>query len=680
MSLTKQQNKSTPKSHFIVCGLGSLGQHCVKLLKDFRVPVIAIDKREKINWEIDGIPHNLKNNYLVGDIQESEILELANVKECRAILIVTDDETVNIKIACEVKELNSQARIIVRSSKNNLYEKSKFNHDSVIACDATELPAQVFATRALADENRGFFKLEDEWLGIFKVKIKPQHKWVGRQLHQINTRDCRIISHIPAKQQLPTLFNEWKPNLILQSNDEVAYIEVNHKLVHWYGDSDSLSSQEEDKGFIQKLIDFIWRKKREKKVIALKEWTKYQISQPIIRMVFSTWLILFAIGVAVLTIGFKQPLWKAFYSSAVMLLGGYDDVYLQDDETNVLLIKLQRLMNFTYMLSGILLMGVLQAWLTQWVLNERFQQLFVYPKRNHTVVIGLSNLGEKIAGFLQKWQQPVFGLNDKKLKKNILPQAQLLIGDFIDNLQKTNLANAKSVVVVTDNEDDNIDIGLKAYKINPNCSLIIRTFDHRKTNEIKEYLPFAKVINDYELAAEAFVSNAFGKHIRNLLRFNEQTILVAEYTIKQGDNLNGCFLFEIAYGYGVVPILYQTYKQVRPKIMPSYWDKSALQPGDRIVILANFDSLQKIEIGDRKLPNCKLRVKQAPLQDAILKATFTIAFICGCNPEMVKKLMHNLPGTLDCPIYKHQGELLLRKLRKLGVDAVLVENLGSREQ
>lgn len=661
MLSTEQQNQSIPKSHFIVCGLGSLGQHCVKLLRNFGVPVIAIDRQKEINWEVDGIPYSIKNNYIVGDIQDNKILERANVKECRAILIVTDDETLNIKIACEVNRINPQARIIVRSSKNNL------NHDNLVACDATKLPAQVFATRALGDENRGFFKLEDEWLGIFKVKINSHHKWRGRQLHQINTKYYRILSHISAQKQLPTLFNQWKPNLILQSNDEVAYIEVNHKLVHWYGDSDSLSSQE-DKGFIQKIIDFKSKKKRGKKALAFKEWTKQQINQPIIRIVFSTWLILFVFGVFFLKFQFNYDLWKALYTSAVMLLGGYDAVYLRDNNQEIL----ERLINFIYMLSGILLMGVLQAWLTQWVLNERFQQLFVYPKRNHTVVIGLSSLGEKVAGFLLKWQQPVFGLNDKKLKRSVLPQVQLLIGDLIDNLQKANLANAKSIVVVTDNEDDNIDIGLKAYKINPNCSLIIRTFDYRKTNEVKEYLPFAKVINDYELAAEVFVSTAFGKHIRNLLRFNEQTILVAEYFIKEGDTLNGCFLFEIAYGYGVVPIVYQTYKQVRPKIMPSYWDKSPLEPGDRIVILANFDSLQKIETGDRQLPKYKLRIKQAPLQDAVVKATFTIAFICGCNPEMVKKLMYNLPGTLNFPIYNHQGQLLLRKLKKLGVDAVLV--------
>ena len=221
----------------------------------------------------------------------------------------------------------------------------------MVVCDATELPAQVFATRALADENRGFFKLEDEWLGIFKVKINSHHKWRGRQLHQINTKDCRILSHIPANKELPTLFHQWKPNLILQSNDEVAYIEVDRKLVHWYGDSDSLSSQQENKGLVQKIIDFVYRRKRHTKTLALKEWTKQQINQPIIRMVFTTWLILFVIGALILKFRLNYDLWKALYTSAVMLLGGYDAVYLEVNDTKIL----QRLINFIYMLIFMLI-------------------------------------------------------------------------------------------------------------------------------------------------------------------------------------------------------------------------------------------------------------------------------------------------------------------------------------
>ena len=40
---------------FLVCGLGSLGQHCVIALREFGVQVIAIEKQITIeaDWEID---------------------------------------------------------------------------------------------------------------------------------------------------------------------------------------------------------------------------------------------------------------------------------------------------------------------------------------------------------------------------------------------------------------------------------------------------------------------------------------------------------------------------------------------------------------------------------------------------------------------------------------------------
>ncbi|NJO58423.1 MAG: hypothetical protein HC836_08715 [Richelia sp. RM2_1_2] len=124
MSLSEQQNQSAQSSHFIVCGLGSLGQHCVKLLNNFGVSVTAIDKQEKIKWEVDGIPNSIKKEYLVGDIQELDILQQANIKECRAILIVTDDELVNVKVAHEISKLNHQIRVIVRSSQKNYMIKT----------------------------------------------------------------------------------------------------------------------------------------------------------------------------------------------------------------------------------------------------------------------------------------------------------------------------------------------------------------------------------------------------------------------------------------------------------------------------------------------------------------------------------------------------------------------------
>ncbi|GBF55994.1 potassium channel protein [Microcystis sp. 0824] len=37
---------------FLVCGFGSLGQHCVKSLKEFGVSVVGIELIEPPSWEI----------------------------------------------------------------------------------------------------------------------------------------------------------------------------------------------------------------------------------------------------------------------------------------------------------------------------------------------------------------------------------------------------------------------------------------------------------------------------------------------------------------------------------------------------------------------------------------------------------------------------------------------------
>jgi hypothetical protein len=47
------------------------------------------------------------------------------------------------------------------------------------------------------------------------------------------------------------------------------------------------------------------------------------------------------------------------------------------------------------------------------------------------------------------------------------------------------------------------------------------------------------------------------KNIISLLRFGNETILVTEYHIESNDTLKGLLFADIAYGYGIVPILYQ---------------------------------------------------------------------------------------------------------------------------
>lgn len=52
-SKPQPSNRSqTRPERFLVCGLGSVGQHCVAVLKEYGVAVSAIDQVQPNTWEI----------------------------------------------------------------------------------------------------------------------------------------------------------------------------------------------------------------------------------------------------------------------------------------------------------------------------------------------------------------------------------------------------------------------------------------------------------------------------------------------------------------------------------------------------------------------------------------------------------------------------------------------------
>ena len=96
---------------FIVCGLGSLGQHSVFNLKKFayreyEVKICAIDKVQPEIMEFDNFSEFLDQSIILGDCRRSEILIKAGIDNCRAILLVTSNENVNIETAIAARRLN----------------------------------------------------------------------------------------------------------------------------------------------------------------------------------------------------------------------------------------------------------------------------------------------------------------------------------------------------------------------------------------------------------------------------------------------------------------------------------------------------------------------------------------------------------------------------------------------
>ncbi|MDF5729544.1 MAG: NAD-binding protein [Rhizonema sp. PD38] len=184
------QQKDNPKlgaTHFLVCGLGSLGQYCVAKLKEFGVTVSAIDITPPKIWEIAHVP-DLLQELIFGDCRQPEVLTKAGIQQCQAVLLVTSDEQVNINTAFAVRIINPQVRLVVRSAKQNLNELLERRLGNFAAFDVNQLPAPAFAIAALGNEIQGLIHLDEHLLRVVKQSIAANHRWCNcRLVHELNT-------------------------------------------------------------------------------------------------------------------------------------------------------------------------------------------------------------------------------------------------------------------------------------------------------------------------------------------------------------------------------------------------------------------------------------------------------------------------------------------------------------
>ena len=669
----RSHSSQTKLNRFLVCGLGSLGQQCVVALKEFGVSVVAIEEVQPRSWEISDLP-NLLDELIIGDCRQESVLEQAQIRQCRAVLLVTSSERVNIETAFAARLLNPETRLVVRSAKENLNELLSTHLRNFVSFEPTQLPVTAFALATLETETLGFFNLEGQQLKVVKHKIQSGDRWCNRCVaYELNNRTRRLVSHTPSSLGFPQSFHQWEPDAPVQGGDTLVYIEMSEKLAET--EKSATATKRKRQPFWQKIAKSLsWRKFRQK----LNEFWDSKADSKTERVAIISGIIVFILlifGTILYSLNNSPQisLRDAFNTTLVLLLGGYDNLFGQLPLQLNLPLGLH-LFSFILTVAGTIFVGILYAMLTEKILSSRFQfstRRPPVPQQDHVVLIGLGRVGQRVAALLQEFKQPVVGLTNNELDPNVLPDLPVIIGNFAEGLKKVYLPTAKSVLVATDDEMVNLEVGLMAHAANPTGGLVIRTFEQGLSNQLAQLLPDAQVLCAYALAAEAFAGAAFGENITSLFRLNNQTILVTEYHVEADDTLDNLLLAEVAYGYGVVPVLYQK-DQEAPKFIPS--DDTRLAVGDRMVVLATSNGLRRIEHGISSITpkGWRVEVEKALTEEAVFEGANAIARISGCSLGNARDLMKSLPGTLRSPLYKHQAQRLVRELNKAQVKAKAV--------
>lgn len=680
MNTSGTSDRENNQDLFLVCGLESLGQHCVAVLKNYNVKVSAIDEVEPEYWEVPELPRKL-DELIIGDCRQSSILEKAGINRCRSILLVTRNERINIETAFVARRINPQVRLIVSSDKENFNELLSENLGNFVAFEPNYLSAHAFALAAIKSEAIGYFSLEGQLLRVIEHQVQSIDSWCkSKPLYRINLTTRCILSHIPVSGKIPKEFYDWNPEAEVKVGDTIVYIEVARELaladrpLRIFGDR-----QWQWQKFIRGItVKDLWHK-------AVRCWQSYYQSQNQIRQIGTIYAItvftLWIFGIFIYRFYYPDITFQeAFYTTAILLLGGYGDLFgsvkfasqLQPSEYMPWWL---RLFSLGLTLTGQAFVGVLYALLTDILVTSRFNFFNsnpAIPQRDHVILIGLNRLGQRVAHLLQELNQPLVGIHPTTVDRYALPDIPLIAGNAAEAIDRVNLSHAKSIVLLGDDNLENLEIGLMTRAINPAISLIIRTQDRQFNDNIAPLFPYAKVLCDAVLSAEVFACAAFGENVLSFFHLSDRIVMVTEYKIEQGDTLNGLLLSEMAHGYGIVPILYQKYRQYNYSLMP--WEDVRLEVGDRAIVLATSSGLQRIEWGQMLPRLWQVRIDRVLNRDAITKGIEKIVSIAGCSDTDARKWLSNLPAVLPIFFYQYQVQHLVRELKKVEIVASVISS------
>ncbi|MEL6493419.1 MAG: NAD-binding protein, partial [Cyanobacteria bacterium J06621_3] len=670
---------ATEKDRFIVCGLGSLGQQSVINLKKFdydpfEVSITAIDQQSVETWEIDDLPSQLAVPPILGDCRREDVLEAAGIARSRAILIVTSDESTNVECAIAARRLNPDIQIILRSSRHSLNALLERQLGKFVALDATELPAMTFALAGLGDDTISVFTIGRHRFRVVERFVRAgDPRFDQKPVQQLHRSRFRLLDFNPVENpQQPlgwattasSVFHRWQPHVRVGAGDRIAYLEI----------VDESASSEESKDPRRTIGQWMeewqtgdWRRR-------LRNWrqSSEQSLERVVAIALLTALFLWMLGSLLLKFNVAGIGWvKAISLGAILLLGGYGDVF-GGFGAPVTPAWVQAICLMITLASILVVLGVLGLVADQ-LLSSRFdflQKRPRLPRSNHVVVIGLGRIGRKVTSLLQELNQPMVAIDSQLNHPELFTQVPLLIGNVLEELSAANLATAKSLIAVTNDQMLNLEVALLAAEQNLGgqrvFSPVVRTRSQTFSDNLAALMPQARSFCPYALSAEAFAGAAFGESILGLFRLSEQTILITEYTIEAGDTLAGKQIAQIAYGYGVVPVLRETRdREGNPCTVLLPTDEQRLVPGDRLFVLSSINGLRRIEREEMTPPRrWRLSADTVPGPNVAVDVAQILSRVASCSDTQAQNFVRQLPGSMDVELYDYQAARLVQMMKE----------------
>jgi voltage-gated potassium channel len=176
---------STFNDHIILVGLGHLGFRVVRDLHGMDQDVVVVELNPKADLVASvkqmGIP------VIQDDATREPALEAAGINRARAIILCTQNDSMNLQVALKARRLRPGIHVVLRIFDDDfadaLHEQFNFT-----AMSATGMAAPAFASAASGVDITRPITVEGETLSLARMKVEPNSKLVSMKVSGIEER------------------------------------------------------------------------------------------------------------------------------------------------------------------------------------------------------------------------------------------------------------------------------------------------------------------------------------------------------------------------------------------------------------------------------------------------------------------------------------------------------------
>jgi voltage-gated potassium channel len=176
---------STYNNHIILVGLGHLGYRVAQEINHMDQDIVLIESNPKADLIASiksmGIP------VIQEDAGQPSTLEVAGVQRARSIILCTQNDSLNLKIALNARRINPTIHVVIRIFDDD-FAHALTEQFGFTAFSATGMAAPAFAAAASGVDMTRPITVEGQSMSLAHLRIEPGSILVNRSVNEVEQK------------------------------------------------------------------------------------------------------------------------------------------------------------------------------------------------------------------------------------------------------------------------------------------------------------------------------------------------------------------------------------------------------------------------------------------------------------------------------------------------------------